>query len=258
MAHYFEYNCLKILEMKLKLIILIPLITIYLGLNAQTSDTIQTSKGKIIIHFLGHSSLMFEFDGKNIYVDPYSKVADFKQLPKADLILITHQHGDHLDSMAIASIYRTGTNLFWTKECEKSSRFKVTGKILSNGDKLIWKGILIETVPAYNIVNKRSNGIPFHSPGEGNGYILTFRNKRIYIAGDTENIPEMLRFRPIDIAFIPMNLPYTMTPEMVKDAALMINPHILYPYHYGKTDTSIIVNLLKDSPSIEVRLRSME
>ena len=240
--------------MKLKSILLFPLITIYLGLNAQTSDTIQTTKGKIIIHFLGHSSLMFEFDGKTIYVDPYSKVADFTQRPKADLILITHQHGDHLDPVAIASIY----NIFWTQECEKSSRFKASGKILSNGDKLIWKGILIETVPAYNIVNKRSNGIPFHSPGEGNGYILTIRNKRIYIAGDTENITEMLRFRPIDIAFLPMNLPYTMTPEMFKDAALMVDPKILYPYHYGKTDTSIIVNLLKDNHSIEVRLRKME
>lgn len=244
--------------MKLKSILLLPLVIIYFGLNAQTSDTIKTTNGKLIIHFLGHSSLLFEFDGKKIYIDPYSKVADFKQLPKADLILITHQHGDHLDSMALASIYEKSTSLFWTKECEKSSKFKVLGKILSNGDKFIWKGILIEAVPAYNIVNKRPNGSLYHSPGEGNGYILTFRNKRVYVAGDTENIPEMLRFRPIDIAFLPMNLPYTMNPEMFKDAALMIDPKILYPYHFGKSDTSIINDLLKGNPSIEVRLRNME
>lgn len=246
------------MKLKLKPIILLPLVIFCLGLNAQTSDTIQTNKGKLIIHFLGHASLMFEYDGKIIHIDPFSNVADYKSLPKADLILITHQHQDHLDSLALVNIYKTSTNIFWTQECEKSSKFKATAKVLQNGDKIIWKGILIEAVPAYNIVNKRQNGTPYHAIGEGNGYILTFRNKRIYIAGDTENIPEMLKFRPIDIAFLPMNLPYTMTPEMVKDAALMINPKILYPYHYGKTDTSIIVNLLKDTPSIQVRIRKME
>jgi len=201
---------------------------------------------------------MFEFDKKIIHIDPYSKVADYNQLPKADLILLTHHHGDHLDSTALASIYTKTTTLYWTAECEKSSKFRAPASVLQNGDKLMWKGILIESVPAYNIENKRQNGSPYHPMGEGNGYILTLGNKRVYIAGDTENIPEMLRFRPIDIAFLPMNLPYTMTPEMVKDAALMINPKVLYPYHFGKTDTSIIFDLLKDSPFIEVRIRKME
>ncbi len=226
--------------------------------NTQPTDTIPTSKGKLVIHFLGHGTLMFEFNGKIIHIDPYSKVADYALLPKADLILVTHHHGDHLDSMALASIYKATTTLYWTEECQKSSKFRASARILKNGDRLIWKGILIEAVPAYNIINKRPNGSPYHPMGEGNGYIISFGNKRVYIAGDTENIPEMLRFRPIDIAFLPMNLPYTMTPEMVKDAAMMINPRILYPYHYGNTDTSIIINLLKDNPSIEVRIRKME
>ncbi len=244
--------------MKLRLLTVLPIVLLCFRLSAQSSDTIKTSKGNLIIHFLGHGTLMFEFNGKIIHIDPSSNVADYAKLPKADLILITHHHGDHLDSTALASIYTKSSSLYWTTECEKTSKFKALASVLQNGDKVIWKGILIEAVPAYNIVNKRQNGSPYHPMGEGNGYILTFSNKRVYIAGDTENIPEMLRFRPIDIAFLPMNLPYTMTPEMVKDAALMINPKILYPYHYGKTDTSIIVELLKDTPSIEVRLRKME
>lgn len=244
--------------MKSKSLLILCLTFFILGVRAQTADTIQTKKGNIIIHFLGHSSLMFEYDGKIIQIDPFSKVADFTKLPKADLVLITHHHLDHLDSLALASTYKATTTIYWTKECEKSSKLKVPAMVLQNGDKLVWKGILIEAVPAYNIVNKRQNGTPFHPIGEGNGYILTISNKRIYIAGDTENIPEMLRFRPISIAFLPMNLPYTMTPEMVKDAALMIDPKILYPYHYGKTDTSLIINLLKDNPSIEVMIRKME
>lgn len=244
--------------MKSRLFFFVPIIFFFFSANAQTTDTIQTSKGKLIIHFIGHGSLMFEFDGKIIHIDPFSRLADYATLPKADLILITHEHPDHLDSTALALIYKNGTTLYWTQQCEKDSKYKAAAKVLNNGDKVIWKGVLISAVPAYNIVNKTKDGHYFHPIGVGNGYILTFGNKKVYIAGDTENIPDMLRFRPIDIAFLPMNLPYTMTPEMVKDAALMLNPHILYPYHYGKTDTSLILNLLKDTPSIEVRIRKME
>lgn len=256
-----QTNCFKMKNrISFKAIAIIAIITICSGnpVKAYETDTIPTSKGNLTIHFLGHGTLMFEFEGKVIHIDPYSKVADYSILPKADLILITHHHGDHLDSTALADIYKESTKLYWTQECQKSSKLKASAEILQNGDKLIWKGILIEAVPAYNIVNKRGNGTPYHPLGDGNGYILSFGNKRVYIAGDTENIPEMLRLRPIDIAFLPMNLPYTMTPEMVKEAAMMLNPRILYPYHFGKTDTSLIINLLKDSPSIEVRIRKME
>jgi L-ascorbate metabolism protein UlaG (beta-lactamase superfamily) len=112
-------------------------------------------------------------------------------------------------------------------------------------------------VPAYNIVHKRSSGSPFHPKGQGNGYVVTFGDKRVYIAGDTENVPEMKRLKGIDIAFLPMNLPYTMTPEMVADAAKAFAPKILYPYHYGKTDPTKLVDLLKDTKGIEVRIRKM-
>jgi len=112
-------------------------------------------------------------------------------------------------------------------------------------------------VPAYNIVHMRSPGQPFHPRGRGNGYVVTFGNKRVYVAGDTENIPEMAQLKHIDIAFLPMNLPYTMTPEMAAEAARSFRPKVLYPYHFGTTDTAKLLELLKSDPEIEVRIRSL-
>ena len=129
---------------------------------------------------------------------------------------------------------------------------------MKNGDIEEVEGLKIEAVPAYNIIHERSKGAPFHPKGIGNGYVITFGDKRVYIAGDTENIPEMKNLKGIDIAFLPMNLPYTMTPEMVADASLTIQPKLLYPYHYGDTDTSKLVELLKDKPDIDVRIRKMQ
>jgi len=118
-------------------------------------------------------------------------------------------------------------------------------------------GIGIIAVPAYNTVHKRDDGTPFHPRGEGNGYVLDFGDTRIYIAGDTEPIPEMSGLGTVDVAFLPMNLPYTMSPEMAADAARVIMPAILYPYHYGDSDTGRLVELLDDTPEIEVRIREM-
>jgi L-ascorbate metabolism protein UlaG (beta-lactamase superfamily) len=119
-------------------------------------------------------------------------------------------------------------------------------------------GLKIEAVPAYNIVHKRSSGQPFHPRGVGNGYIVAFGDKRVYVAGDTENTPEMKKLTDVDVAFLPMNLPYTMTPEMVADAARAFRPRIVYPYHYGQTDTSELVRLLGGEEDIEVRIRQMQ
>jgi L-ascorbate metabolism protein UlaG (beta-lactamase superfamily) len=129
---------------------------------------------------------------------------------------------------------------------------------MSNGDSETVHGIEIEAIPAYNIKHMRSGNTPFHPKGEGNGYILTVGDKRVYVAGDTENTPEMKALTNIDVAFLPMNLPYTMTPEMVADAAKAFKPKILYPYHFGNTDTSKLVSLLKDTPEIEVRIRNLQ
>ncbi len=124
--------------------------------------------------------------------------------------------------------------------------------VMANGEVRTVAGFKIEAVPAYNLEKA------FHPKEHGNGYIITFGDKRVYVAGDTENTPEMKSLQGIDIAFLPMNLPYTMTPEMVADAAKAFRPKVLYPYHFGNTDTSILVNLLKDEKSIEVRIRDMK
>jgi gluconolactonase len=217
-------------------------------------DVIHTGAGELKIIFIGHGTLMFTFNGKFIHVDPVSREADYAKFPKADLILITHGHGDHLDPKAINILRKEGTKIVLTKACAE----KVTdGIVMQNGDERNIQGLKIEAVPAYNIVHKRSGGMPFHPKGEGNGYVITLGDKRVYVAGDTENIPEMKRLKDIDIAFLPMNLPYTMTPEMAANAAKAFNPKIVYPYHYGQTDPKKLVNLLEDSKAIEVRIRKM-
>jgi len=222
--------------------------------NFQT-DVIKTSAGDLKITFVNHASLIFEFKNMVIHVDPVSKSADYSKLPKADLILITHEHGDHLDSKAIELIKKDGTKLFCN---EASFRTIVGGTVLKNGVETDFNGIKIAVVPAYNIVNKRENGEAFHPKGIGNGYVLTFGNVKVYVAGDTENIPEMKNLKGIDIAFLPMNLPYTMTPAMVAGAVKMFNPKILYPYHTGNTDVNEIVKLLNDKKDCEVRIRKMK
>lgn len=218
-------------------------------------DIIRTSQGELKITFIGHATLMFEFSGKVIHVDPVSGMADYSQLPKADLILVTHEHSDHLDLKAIDLLKKPTTDLVLTEKCAEKTK---AGTVLKNGQSTVKQGIKIEAIPAYNIVHKRPAGNPYHPKGEGNGYILTFGDKRVYIAGDTENTPEMKALRDIDIAFLPMNLPYTMTPEMVADAARAFKPRILYPYHYGNTDPQKLVELLKGRPEIEVRVRQLK
>lgn len=235
----------------------ITLIVLFVALVsvAHKADTVKTSNSHVVIHFLGHGSLMLEYNSKIVHIDPWSKIARYDSLPKADVILLTHHHQDHLDSVALANVITDNTELYWTEICSNFSKFKANGKVVVNGDSFSTQGITVKAVPAYNIVNKRTNGEPYHIKGEGNGYILNIDSTIIYIAGDTENIPEMSEFGRIDIAFLPMNIPFTMTPEMVRDAVLMLKPSILYPYHYGKTDTSLIVELLKDFKDLEVRIK---
>ncbi len=211
-------------------------------------DVIPTAKGPLEITFLGHASLQILFDGLTVQVDPFGQVADYSTLSKADLVLVTHDHFDHLDPKALKAITKAGTVVVGSKSCAA----KLAGAIImANGESRTVCGLAIQAVPAYNI------GKPFHPKGDGNGYVVTFGDKRVYIAGDTENTPEMKALRSIDVAFLPMNLPYTMTPEQVADAAKAIRPKILYPYHYGDTDTSKLVRLLQGDKEIEVRIRKM-
>jgi len=217
-------------------------------------DVITTAKGDLEITFLGHGSLMMSFGGKTIHVDPYGDVADYGSLPKADLVLITHEHFDHLDPRAYKAILKSDTTAIGSKGCAA----KLPGVvIMANGDTRTVMGLTLEAVPAYNIAHRRPDGNPFHPKGSGNGYLVAFGDKRIYIAGDTENTPEMKALKGVDVAFLPMNLPYTMSPEQVADAARAFLPKILYPYHFGDTDTSRLPRLLQGEKDIEVRIRKL-
>jgi L-ascorbate metabolism protein UlaG (beta-lactamase superfamily) len=219
------------------------------------TDIVKTSAGDLAITFIGHGTLMFNLGGKIVHVDPWTRLADYSNLPKADLILLTHEHRDHLDLKAIEILRAEKTDVVLTRTCSGQVE---GGMVMNNGDVRIVKDLKIEAVPAYNVVHMRSPGVPYHPKGAGNGYVVTFGDKRVYVAGDTESTPEMARVKDIDIAFLPMNLPYTMTPEMVASAVKAFKPKILYPYHYGETDTSIIVELLKDVDQTEVRIRKMK
>jgi L-ascorbate metabolism protein UlaG (beta-lactamase superfamily) len=169
-------------------------------------------------------------------------------------VLITHEHGDHLDTKALAKVRTDETAVVCTELC--AARVK-GGIVMRNGDVRTVKGVKIEAVPAYNMLHKRDSGVPFHPRGHGNGYVLTFGHTRLYVAGDTEDIPEMAQLQDIDVAFLPMNLPYTMTPQMVAQAARAFRPKILYPYHYGSTDPMELEDLLREEPDIKVRIRKM-
>jgi L-ascorbate metabolism protein UlaG (beta-lactamase superfamily) len=234
--------------------ILIALAGLSSAPRAFEADVVKTSGGDLAITFIGHGTLMFSYRGITIHVDPWSRLADYAKLPKGDIVLVTHDHPDHFDPSAIKLVSGTNTALVFTQECRDEG---LAGTVMKNGDTTTVSGIGIEAVSAYNLVGKRPDGRPFHPKGAGNGYILTFGGTRVYVAGDTENTPEMKRLKRIDVAFLPMNLPYTMTPEMVADAARAFKPKILYPYHFGETDTSRLVNLLKGNPAIEVRIRKM-
>ncbi|MCK5221280.1 MAG: MBL fold metallo-hydrolase, partial [Candidatus Aminicenantes bacterium] len=204
-----------------KILLLIFLLTInisiiYAGEAVLESDTYKTDKGDLKITFVGHASLIFEFDNMVIHVDPFSRAWNYDNLAKADMIIITHHHADHLDPELIKKLRKPGAPVITP---ELSSKNISDCIIIKNGESKRVNGIEINAIPAYNIIHKRDNGDPYHKKGEGNGYILNMGGKKVYIAGDTENTPEMKELKNIDIAFLPMNLPYTMTEEMVADAA---------------------------------------
>ena len=220
-------------------------------------DEFQTKGGKTVsMHALMHASIRIEFDGKEIEIDPVSKLrdrtVDYAAFPKADFIFVTHEHGDHYDEQALKLLSGKKTQVVLNGRCAEMFG---QGKAMKNGDKMqISKQFSVETVPAYNTTEGREK---FHPKGRDNGYILTLDGLRIYIAGDTEDIPEMEGITDIDIAFLPCNQPYTMTTEQVVKVAKIIKPKVLFPYHYGQTDVSNLPAELK-SEGIDVRIRHYE
>ncbi|MBB4035884.1 L-ascorbate metabolism protein UlaG (beta-lactamase superfamily) [Dysgonomonas hofstadii] len=216
------------------------------------ADIYETNAGTLKVTLVGHGSLMFEYGGKIIHVDPYSQVADYSKLPKADLILLTHEHGDHLDTAAINAIKKADTHYIVSKVCNEILGY---GEVMNNGGHSHWGALHIDAFPAYNIVNKKPDGEAYHPKGRGNAYIITFGDKRVYVAADTENIPEMESLKgQIDIAFMPKNLPYTMTDEMFIDAVKKVEPKVVYPYHMSEFDQGKIGKALESvNTKIEVR-----
>ncbi len=210
--------------------------------------------GLVKIHALLHASLCIEHDGQVIYVDPVTQLrgrtVDYSAMPKADIILVTHEHPDHYDTAALRQLTTEKTQLIMNPRCvELYGR----GQAMKNGDQqpLVGGGSLV-AVPAYNTTLEH---LQFHPKGRDNGYVLTLGSLRIYIAGDTEDIPEMADLQDIDIAFLPCNQPFTMTPEQLVRAAKMVSSKVLFPYHYGETDVSVIPTLL---PEVDVRIRHYE
>ena len=220
--------------------------------ESQSADVIKGASGDLKVTPVGHASVMLEFGGKVIHVDPLGKMGDYDKLPKADLILITHEHGDHLDVDAISKIRTDKTVIVSSEAAAQGAKPSV---VMKNGDARTELGLKIEAVPAYNVVHKRDTGEPFHPKGRGNGYVITFGGLRVYVAGDTEDIPEMKDLKNIDVAFLPVNLPFTMTGEMAANAVKVIKPKYLYPYHYamGKSQLPELLDLMKDIQGVEVR-----
>ena len=208
--------------------------------------------GSVNVSFIGHGTLMFEYDGLIIHVDPVSREADYADLPKADIILVTHEHGDHLDLRAIGQVRKDSTAIVQNIGTEGKID---NGSALKNGDSVSIGGIEIEAVPAYNVTKGRDR---FHPKGRDNGYVLSVGGRRFYVAGDTEDHPEMRALQDIYVAFLPANQPYTMLPEQVVSAAQAFRPQILYPYHYGDTDVQLIVAALENDTDIEVRIRDLQ
>ena len=221
------------------------------------TDTFTTKSGKTVrLHALMHACIRIEYDGKEIEIDPLGKLGaktiDYSAMPKADYILVTHEHGDHFDREAIAQLSAPKTKIILNKRC---GEMLGSGKVMENGDKTeLSSDIKIEAVPAYNTTEGHQQ---FHPKGRDNGYILTLDGLRIYIAGDTEDIPELASVTNIDIAFMPCNQPYTMTPDQLIKAARIVKPKVLFPYHYGQTDVKSLPEQLK-TDGIDVRIRHYE
>jgi L-ascorbate metabolism protein UlaG (beta-lactamase superfamily) len=217
--------------------------------DALAGDKVSTSDGDVVIHPVHHASLLLGFGNTVIYVDPVDATL-FADLPAPTAILITHAHGDHFDVPTLTAI-AAGVPLIAPQIVLDGlpDEMKQNAQLMANGDKGEVAGITLEAVPAYNTTEDR---LKYHPKGVGNGYLLTFGDKVVYVAGDTEDIPEMRALTGIEVAFLPMNLPYTMTEEQAADAVKAFKPKIVYPYHYQGSDPKKFATLVGDAA--EVRL----
>ena len=235
--------------MKLLLMLLCTLFAIVPLARAADTQVIPTPAGPVKITPLYHASTLIEAGGKTIYLDP-AKPAKLSGLPKADLILITDIHGDHMDPASIKEVSKAETEILAPPAVVQTV---TAAKPMGNGETKNWQGWTIDAVPAYNLKRGPAPGKLFHDKGRGNGYVLTYGGKRFYFSGDTEGVPEMRALKNIDVAFVCMNLPYTMPPDEAADAVKTFHPKIVIPYHYRGSDLSVFTKGLEGT-GIEVRL----
>jgi len=231
--------------------------------KALSGDRVATDKGDLVIHPVQHASFVMQWNGKTVYSDPVGGGKLYTNLPKPDLVLVTHMHGDHFDPATLAAIVPAGGQTAIivpatvAEKIPEALRGKTRVKVLANGEKTEIEGIGVEAVPAYNVTPRRER---FHPKGRDNGYVVTMGGKKIYIAGDTEDTDEMRALKGIDVAFLPMNQPYTMTVAKAADAIRQFVPKIVYPYHYrsgdgAKADMAELKGLVGENSGVEIRSR---
>jgi len=244
-----EVSFMKVIPMSACLVFALAIALAPLVRAADQTQTFPTSAGPVKITPLNHASTLIEAGGKTIYLDP-AKPVKFGGLPKAGLILITDIHGDHMDPDAIKDASKADTEILAPPAVVQTV---TSARPIANGETKTWQGWNIEAIPAYNLKRGPEAGKLFHDKGRGNGYVLTYGGKRFYFSGDTEGVPEMRALKNIDVAFVCMNLPYTMPPEEAADAVKAFHPKIVIPYHYRGSDLTVFQKALEGT-GIEVRL----
>lgn len=220
--------------------------------TALDGDTVATADGDIVIHPVDHASLLLGFGAEVIYVDPVGGAGRYEGLPAATAILVTHGHGDHFDVPTLEAIAGAAPILTSQEVFDKLPEgLKANATAIANGGEGSLNGIAIRAIAAHNVTEDRMR---YHPVGVGNGYVISFSDKLVYVAGDTEPTEDMLALTGIEVAFLPMNLPYTMTPEQAAEAVNTFKPRIVYPYHYGESDLSVFETTV--GADTEVRLRN--
>ena len=216
-------------------------------------DVIPTDNGDLVIHPISHATFAMGWDGKTIYVDPVGGAEAFADLPAADLILITDIHGDHLDADTLEAVTGSDATIVAPQAVidQLSEQLASQAHRLDNGGEMTMLDVALEAVPMYNLTEDR---LGFHEPGRGNGYVVTMGGQRIYISGDTEDIPEMRALENIDVAFVCFNLPFTMTEDQAASAVVEFAPRIVYPYHYQGSDVDAFAAMVGEADGIEVRI----
>lgn len=231
--------------MKKLMYLLIIMMTVFYGTGIYCME-------KLSFEPVNHASFVIQQPQYTIYVDPVGDEKDFSAFPKPDLILITDIHQDHLNKSLVETLRQDSTTIIGPEAAIDMLKF---GEVINNGETLTVDAVQIQAIPMYNTTPER---LMFHPKGRGNGYVLTINKKRIYISGDTEDIPEMRELKHIDYAFVCMNLPYTMTIEQAASAVLQMAPKVVFPYHYrgkdGFSDIDQFKRLVQKKEGILVKL----